>query len=272
MEPEDSSQELSQGFSQGQEENSGTGFNPAWNDLMQYIPEERHSDASDVLSKWDDNYRQVQSKYKNWQRYDEAGVEPEEIETALGLLSAVSNQPQEVLTALQQWVDQENNVENQQYGQQGYDYSQGFNGQPNSYEGQGQGNSSFDLTNDPNFQRLNEGFETMAEILAAQREREQEEAEDAEVEAEFESLRSQYGDFDENYVIGQMLQGATGEEAVQAYQSFVNDIRTQSRRPTPRVLGASGSIPNQEIDPRKLDSKGTRNLVAQMLQEVADQE
>ena len=73
--------------------------------------------------------------------------------------------------------------------------------------------------------------------------------------------------------MAQMLNGVEPEEAVKAYQDFVNKVKTESRRPpTPKTIGAGGAIPNQQVDPSKLNPQETRNLAAQMLKQALQQQ
>lgn len=269
MGPDD---DVSQGFSQGSQGQEGTGINPAWDDVMKYIPEENYNDVRPVLEQWDNNFAKVQSsanKYKDYEQFLEAGIEPDEIDTALGVLSAINTQPQEVLEALQNWVNQEQGREEGMSGPQG----QGQGTYNEGDQGQGQGNS-FDLTQNPEFQRLDEGFQTVAQILQEQREREEEQQNDAAIDQEFADAKQRLGEFDENYVIGMMIQDEdlSVDDAVKAYQEFENRIRSENRRPSPRVLGSSGQIPSNDIDPRKLDRKGTRDYVADILREQQREE
>lgn len=256
---------------EGQDLSNQGGDNPNWGELMSLIPEDRHSDAQGILSKWDNNYNEVQSKYKDWDQFVEGGYTPDEVNMALGALNAIANQPEEVLAALQDMVN-----EGQSYDGNQQDQSQ----QTQEPYSQGQGQSteqSYDITSHPEFVRLNGAVQTMAEILSAQREQEEEEAENAAIDNELEEAKgkfgdyTQYGDNAESFVIGQMLQGRTAEEAVQNFFQFVQGASSQARRLPPQVLGPSGSIPNPTIDPKTLDTNGRRKLIADILAEAQGQ-
>lgn len=256
MDPEEGQDLSGSDGTQGQSSSDGgTGFNPNWSGIMEMIPEERHSDAQRILSEWDQNYSKVQSSYKPYEQYASAGVEPDEIDFALNLANAVSTQPEEVLQILQAYVEQEGN------GQMDTEQFEGGSGD----QGQSPDGSSFDLSSHPDFQRYQQAVDAMAQIMQQQREQQQEQEEDARLEQELSQLKEQHGEFDDNFVIAQMLNGMEPEDAVKAYHSLVENIQSKQRPPGPRVLGTSGQIPNQDIDPKKLSSSDRRNYVAQLL-------
>lgn len=256
-----------QGFSQDGSQGSGTGINPAWNDLLANVPEENYSKVQPILEQWDNNYRQVQQRYQDWDGLVESGYTPDEVNSALGVMMAINSQPEEVLKALQESINA---------GQEPVEPQT----QPNQYQSQGQQGTeeSFDITTHPEFQRLNDGFSTMAQILQAQHEREEAEQEDAIVEQELAEARqkhgdyTKYGDIAEQFIVGQMMNEVPADQAVQNFFQFVQGFGGSGGRPAPTVLGPSGSIPNPNIDPKTLDQKGRRNLIADMLREAQGQQ
>lgn len=255
--------EVSQGFSQGHDD--GTGINPAWNELLEFIPEDKYNDATQVLRKYDSNFNQklgeVQSKYQDYEPFAEAEIKGDEIEFALGLLNAINEQPQEVLAALNQYIASEDGDE--EVEPQGGGSSNSGNDDQGLPEG-------FDLTQHPEFQRYSGMVEQMAELLANDRQEALDAEEEEELEAELEELREQHGDFDEDYIVSKLFAGKTGEEAIQEYNEFLEKHNAKPNRPAPRVLGAGSSIPSNRPDVTKLDDKGTRSLVAQALQQAID--
>jgi ribosomal protein S13 len=246
----------------GQQQDSTGGINPAWNDLLGVVPSQLHSQVTPHLQKWDQNYQQsidkVHSQYEPWKGIIDQGVNPEDVEFSLGLLNAISSNPQEVLNALQEWVAAENGEEFQpeQQGQ--------FNQNPQSPE--------YDITQHPAYQELYGVVESMAQILMGQKEQEQQTLQDQELEQELTTLRETYGDFDEDYVLGVALNtGGDLEAAVKKDIERQQSILSGKRPPGPPVLGSGGASPNTNVDVTKLGSKDTRNLVANMLQQAAQQ-
>ena len=270
MEPEgqDTTSEVTQGqesIEQAGGENpieaqsTGTGINPAWNELLETMPSSLHSQITPHLSKWDQNFQnkvqEVHSQYEPYKPYLENDVNPEQINYALGILQAIEESPEEVLKALQAYVG----VETEEQGQ----VEPEDNGQEDSPE----------LLNHPEYLRMQEMVETMAQLLVQQRQTETEAQEDSELEADLNAAREQFGDYDEEWVLTRLFNNPemSLEQAVQDFKQFEQGIAQKYRQPGPPVLGAGGSIPNPSYDPSKMDSKGKKSVVAQMLAQAAQQ-
>lgn len=261
MEPEEGQDQSQLEGAQGQEDNStdtGITINPAWNDALSIIPEQLHSQITPHFSKWDQNYQnsiqKVHSQYEPFKPFMDNGVQPDQINYGLSLLQAIESQPQEVLKALQDWIGDEGKIEQQ--GQQNQEQVQ----EP-------------EWLNHPQFQRINQMTETMAQLLVQQREAQEQSAADEELEDSLAAAEEKYGEFDTEWVLTKLYNNPDMEldQAVEAYGAHVQQILANQRKPGPKVLGPGGSIPNQELNVKELDSKGTRNLVAQMLQQAAEQ-
>lgn len=251
---------------QQQTEPSTVNVNPAWNDVLQVIPQQMHSQITPHFQKWDQNYQQsiqkVHSQYEPWKQFIDNGVDPGQVDFSLGLLNAISTNPQEVMTALQEWIDSEEGG-----GQQGSFEQQGQFDQTQHQEEPGFDPN--DITSHPKFQEMEQAVQTMAQLLLGEREKEQQAQQDAELETELNTLRESKGDFDEEYVISLCAnnENMTLEQAVDRYHQLTEQILSGKRQPGPPVLGSGGAFPNSSPETRKLGSKDTKNLVAQMLQQ-----
>lgn len=251
--------EVASGESPIEAQSSGTGINPAWNELLDVMPSSLHSQITPHLSKWDQNFQskvqEVHSQYEPYKPYLENQVNPEQIDYALSILQAIEERPAEVVKALQVYVgaDEEQGLENQE-------------------EDNGQGESP-ELFEHPEYQRMREMVETMAQLLVQQRQTETEAAEDSELEQDLKAARDQHGDYDEEWVLTKLYNNSemTVDDAVKAYKEFESGIASRHRQPGPPVLGPGGSIPNQDFNPKNLDSQGKRQLVQQMLAQAAQQ-
>lgn len=257
IEGQGSGQEDIQG---SQEEN--TGINPAWNDLLQAIPSQLHSQVTPHLTQWDKNYQEgigkVHSEYEAWKPFQEQGISPDQVNYGLQLLEAIESRPQEIYDALKNYLQIED-----ESGQEEIDPSQE----------QGQQSTPIDITSIPEFQQMRQMTEAMAELLVQQNSQQTEAQADQELEQEFASAKQELGDFDEKWVMVQMLadDNLTLKDAVGQYQQFVKEILTNANRPGPRVLPGGGSALQSTADPSKLEPKDRRNLVADMLQAAAQQ-
>jgi hypothetical protein len=249
---------------QGQQQDAGTSLNPAWNDLMQVIPSQLHSLVTPHLQQWDKNYQEgigkVHSEYEPWKPLLEQGVTPEQASYGLQLLEAISERPQEVFESLKNFLqieDEDGSLQPpQEVGQE-----------------QGQQSTPIDISQSPEFQQMKQLVEAMAELTVQQNSQQLESQADSELEQEFASARQQHGDFDEKWVMVQMLANdkLSLEDAINEYKQFVQGILTNANRPGPRVLPGGGNTPSMSADPSKLEPKDRRNLVAEMLQAAAQQ-
>jgi hypothetical protein len=261
---------------QGQQEisapsDTGTssGINPAWSELLEVVPSQLHSQVTPHLQKWDQNYQtqiqKVHSEYEPWNPILQSGVTPQDVDFALGLMNAVSTNPQEVLAALQEWINGEEGSEYEEQGQ--------YESNPQSPE-YGQ---EFDISQHPKVQQMEQALQTVAQILLDQRSEEQQAAEDEALDQELTSLQEKFkdrGGFDEEYVLGIAMNdpNLSLEQAVEKYFQVQDRILQNQRRPGPPILGSGGASPSSGVDASQLGSKDTKALVAQMLAQAAGQQ
>lgn len=261
VEPEGQGFESQVDNSQGQEQDSGTGMNPAWNDLLQSVPSSLHSTITPHLQQWDKNYQEgigkVHSQYEAYKPFVEQGIDPEQLNYGLQLLEAFNTQPERIYEALKQHFGEDaadeivNDLEDEQ----------------------GQQSEPIDISQHPQFQQMAEMVNTMANLLVQQNSQEQEAQADSELENEFAQAKQQVGDFDEKWVIVQMManENLSVLEAAQQYKEFEKSILANANRPGPRVLGGGGQSPNVGVSPSQLPPKDRRSLVANMLAEAQAQ-
>jgi hypothetical protein len=257
--------------SQGQVQDQGTdtGINPAWNELLSELPSSLHNVVTPHLQKWDKNYQEgigkVHSEYEPWKPFIDNGFTPDQVNYGLQLLDTIQNDPQRVYEALAQHLgvstqEAQQIVEGQE-GQQGL-------------EEQGQ-NQPIDIATHPQFQQMSEMVNTMAQLLVQQNSQNEEIEADEAFDAELKAAHDKHGDFDERYVIMQMLaneeQGMTLDQAVQSYKEFVNGILSGARKPGPTILSPGGQTPSGQTPPSQLEGKDRRAMVAAMLQSHAQQ-
>lgn len=240
------------------------GDNPAWNDFLSVIPEDYHEAVKPHLQQWDSGVQQkingVHSQYEPYKPFLEQKVSPDDLKMGYGLLQAVHKNPAEVVNAIRQTF----NLMEEQQGSVNNNEEDPFEDLPQAVK------DKLALVD-----KLQSGYETMGQALQRQQQEALERQEGEKLAIQMNELREKYGEFDEEFVLNFMLNGAKAEDAVIRYHQMVDNIRSQSNRPpVPRLLGPGGSngIPgNKVVDPRKMDSKGTRDLVSQMLEEAARQ-
>jgi len=272
MDPSEFGQDNQEGTQGPQEvtQPAGTGtpgINPAWNDALSVILSQLHSQVTPHFQKWDDNFntqiQKVHSQYEPYKPFIESGYTPEDLSFGVSLVQALSSNPQQLAQALNEWVQAE-------YGE---GEQQGQNESTPQFD---PNNPDFDITSHPAFQQQDQALKAMAQILLDQRQQEQQAQADQALEEEISGLRDKYkdrGDFDLEFVMGVAMNDPDMDldKAVQRYYETQDRMLGNVRRPGPPVLGSGGAIPNGGVDPRKLDDKDRRALVAQMLQQASQQ-
>lgn len=228
--------------------------NPAWSDILNAVPEEYHQALTPKLKEWDTNvsnrFQGIHKEYEGFKAFKESGVDPEQINFALGIMNQLESNPQFVYNQLEAHLRAEGLLDG---GEEEYE-------EPSGLE-----------VDDPRFAQLQEGYSTLAEYVLAQREAEENSRMEAEqdqlLDKELSDMKDKYGDYDEDFVLAKMEAGLNTEDAVKSYFEFVDRaLKTHSRPNAPRILGSDGSFPGQaQIDPRKLDQKQAKDLVTDYL-------
>jgi hypothetical protein len=250
----------------GQQQQQG-GINPAWNDMLNDIPQELHAKVTPHLQNWDkgvnDRFQKVHSEYEPWKPLVKSGADPETVGFAVNLLNALEQDPRSVYEAIGNYYkDQLGDVTTSQPSGQGQ---------------QGPNNQNLDdkpWLND--MQGIMQQNEMLTRAVVAQRQEQENRAADAALDEELSSLKTKYGNYDEKYVLAliSVNPGMTGEQAVQAWQQSIKSYAEQmgfSAGPKPFIMGGGSAIPGNGADVKKLDDKGTKDLVVQYLTQHAAQ-
>jgi hypothetical protein len=221
------------------------GLDSSWNDIVGAFPEDKRGELAPILKS---RIEEVQKQYeplKQWEDLAKSGITPEHASTALSIYSMVENNPKQIYEELGKYL--------------GISTAQAEKVAEAVQE---------DDSNDPRIQELQHKIDTIGQVLLAERnqtmaQKQQAEA-DAALERELVALNKKYPDVNEEEVVMRALQkNISLEEAYQDYTRFVSEVR---KRPmTPMVMGAGGAIPKPNVDVRKLDSRATKDLVAQMI-------
>lgn len=225
---------------------------PAWQEILGSVPEAFHGQVRPTLEKWDKGVQEQLEKARGeWREYQfirDAGIQPQTVQYALNIIQAMQNDPRAFYDSLGEYYK--------------FNQAQQALAEEASIEPE-----------DPyaaQLQEMQKNMETMARALYAQQQKEKEAQEDAALEQELASLRSKYGEYDEQYVLGLMANGQDGESAVRQFKALESRLRGgngQATASVPKVMGSGGGAPTSgAVDPRKLDAKGRKDLVAQMLE------
>lgn len=242
----------------GAGQGTDTGVNPAWNEYLTDVPQEFHEKVIPAFKAWDSGVdtmvKKVHSEYEPWKSVM-SQTTPETASWAVSVANALNTDPQMVYEALGEWLQTSQNNNNGQQNQQGGS---------NTGQGQQQNNNNQDtepwrseVANLQNQQKL------MVDFFQQQRLEQQNAALDNQLENELAAAKKTYGlqDKDLPFVLGLM---ANNDLATDAAAKAVAEY-SGSFRPKPLIMGSGGGVPGAGINPAKLDDKGTKDLVVQML-------
>lgn len=234
---------------------------PAWQQILNQIPEELHAQVIPTLQEWDAGvnrrFQKIHDEYAPLKRFGE--VDPDEMKEALDVYQALVNDPATTWEAI-----------GRVYGLSPQQVSQVA---ANPY---GEGDSdNFDLDDLPpaikdRLSRLDVHDKVLEAITGEllQRKEAEEEAEANEAFDEYlDELREEFGEYDEDYVVGLIAAGVDGEEAVQRFQQFAQQYQTpQPKNAAPRVMSGGGGIPNNAPpDVSRLSNQDTQKLIEELL-------
>lgn len=232
------------------------GINPAWEQYYGTAPQEvRDQYLTPAFKQWDENVnnmvQKVHSEYEPWKPVI-SQADPHTAQWAISVANQLNQNPQMVYEALGEWLKEKGITPQEvQAGSTGQGQQQ-----PN-------GSNQDEAPWRPELQNLQQQNQLLTDYLRAQREAQQNAELDAQLERELTDVQSKYrlSDRDMPFVLGLM---ANNDMSTETAAKAVADYQTQFK-PKPLIMGSGGGVPGAGIDPSKLDAKGTKNLVVQML-------
>lgn len=234
-------------------------MNPAWNPLLEALPSSLHSLATPHLQQWDRNYQEniqkIHTQYEPYKPFLEGQVAPEQINYSLQLMQALEERPQDILKALQGYVD---SLEPQEAKPNEAPAPE--NGDENEYPEE--------LLNHPKFVELQQQVNNFTEMFTQAQQKQQADAEDAALEGELKGLIEKHGEFDLEYVITKALHNPEIpiENHVLAYKEMVNEVLSKNNRPpAPRLLGNGGRAPDNQLTKGDLNSPAARKAAIESI-------
>lgn len=248
------------------------GHNPAWDELLNTIPEDYQESVKPILQKWDQGVQEkinkVQEEYEPWKEFADADVDPEVAKFGLDFLQAVNDDPQRMVDLLMDHygITKQQATQQVQQAQQEISDQQGKQGQQGQ---QGGGQSGPDLSHyDKKFNDLEQQNRIIAQSLVDERESKAQQEADVELDNELNALQEQNshrGGFDERIVLAFMQTGMEAQDAVEEYFTWAQE-QAQKSAAKPMVMGGGGSLPNNSKSVTELSEKDTRGLVVDMLE------
>lgn len=236
-------------------------INPAWNPLLEKLPASLHGMVTPELLAWDKNVQnlvgKVHSEYEPWKAFKDNNLDPNALYQSWQAIQNLEANPQGFVDAVIQ-----------HYGLQQMLAEQGQQ-QPVVNEGEEE-LSPYDISQDPEFQRMSGMTEQMAQLLLAQHQQKEDAQWDAQVDADLSAAKQKLGNmYDEQYLLQYMAStDGTIDQAMTAYQEHVNNIISQQRNPSagaPIIMGSGGGTPATATPVGNMSDKDRRAYVAQVL-------
>lgn len=247
---------------------------PAWESILSEnnVPEAFKPMLRKTFQQWDEGvqakfqeHQQVQSQFEPYKPFLENNIDPAQLERAYQVMHLIENDPRRFYDQMGQY----------------YKYAQQQQQAPSGQGQQDEFSDEYDLSGeevDPykdKFEQIQQNQELIAKALYTQYQKEQEAQEDAELDKEVARLRSEKGDFDEQFVYN--VAGANGgdlEAAVDKYFEIVAQVQGQQRPGAnfPRVVSPSGGIPQTTINPADLSDEDSKKFAMQILSQLNPKE
>jgi hypothetical protein len=235
----------------------GTGGHPAWDEVLNLIPEDTRPAVSEKLKSWDtgvnDRFTKLQSEYEPWKPFM-TDYTPDDINTAVGIAQALQADPQAFYQQMAEAY--------------GFNSDQGQGGQQQQQQQQGDDDLDPVVAKlfEEKFGKLESAIGALAQHLQQQQTQTEEERQLQQLEQTLTKLKDTHGEFDLDYVCAKIAAGITPEDAVKQYQELTgNTQRQDANNNVPPILGAGGGLPTNQVDPATLGDKETRDLVANLI-------
>jgi hypothetical protein len=226
---------------------------PAWAPILESVPSQFHEALRPKLEEWDtgvqQRFQKVHSDYEDWRTFRDAGVKPEQVNTALGFVQALEANPTEVLEALQTYYKQQGIIQEAATGIQQQSQQQG---QP-VLNGNGDQQEELDPRIAAKLSALEQQNTTLAQVLLRQQEQEAAKIEDQKLDQELAKLHKamtkEYGfDFNDRALLGYAKGfGVDIGEAAKLYYQDAVQLRQSARPPAPSLLGSGGNLPSNQV-------------------------
>lgn len=261
----------------GSQENDGSQGHPAWQVILDKLPDNLHPLIKPELEAMDkrvqDKLQELHGSYDPYKKFAENNVDPQIIEQALYLANHLQSDP---AGFVQRAID---NFNLEQYKQQVQQAA--AEEELDDWDGD-------DFTKHPQFKALADQITSLQGKLTEREQQEQLTQQQQEVEDYLDQLETQHGEFDRLYVASMLANNIDGPQAVKQYQDMVNQAalkltsgngtvqQQQQEQQVPVVMGAAGTAgsgsPNEPVSMGSLKGGEVMDMVTQMLEQAAKNE
>lgn len=207
-------------------------------------------------------FQELQSQLAPWQEFGD----PEEVSAAVGLAQMLQENPYQVYGILQQALI--NGEIQAPDGQQGPAPLQ--QPAPNLQQQQDQGLNGIPPEVQQRMDQMQNALVALGQHILGQQQQQSTEQENQALESHLDLLHQEYGDFDDRYVMLQVYNGATWEDAINNFNGLITQRAGQSlqrQNGLPALLGSGGGggAPTDPASVKNLDRGQVKSLVASVL-------
>jgi len=265
------------GQEQQQENNSEVKLNPAWNAILEPLPQEFHKQIAPKLQEWDDNFAKVQSEYAPYKPLLENKVGFEDIQKAFQLVDLLNSNPRAVYDQL-----------GTRFGfNSGQGQQQIEDNEDDDPKDVGNPSGEVDITKHPQFIALQQQVQQFDQFQRSQMETYQRQQEEqrvqAEISNEFAALEKNVGKLADD-VKAEIIRRAVAigdargdgnffiEEGYRDYANWVSRVRnTRANNTAPNVMPGNGGQPHQKKSYGQMTDDERVDRIAQFAQKIAEQ-
>lgn len=265
------------GQEQQQEKNNEVELNPAWNAILEPLPQEFHKQVMPKLKEWDDNFAKVQSEYAPYKPLLENKVGFEDIQKAFQLVDLLNSNPRAVYDQL-----------GTRFGfNSGQGQQQIEDNEDDDPKDVGNPSGEVDITKHPQFIALQQQVQQFDQFQRSQMETYQRQQEEqrvqAEISNEFAALEKNVGKLADD-VKAEIIRRAVAigdargdgnffiEEGYRDYANWVSRVRnTRANNTAPNVMPGNGGQPHQKKSYGQMTDDERVDRIAQFAQKIAEQ-
>lgn len=231
-------------------------------DFLQRVPEEHREILKPYVGQWDAGvtrrFQSIHSEYEPYKQFKENGISADVLQQGVTLVDLLNNNPNYLFQLLKQELgDEQGSGEPPQSGQ--------------NEELQGLPPELLDR-----FNNNENALKGLVDYLVNQEQAQKEAAEDQALADLLTSLHTEYGNFDDGFVVGRIAQGMTPDDAIKEWnsvlQAALSDQDKSGNGPgasAPPVLRGGGrSLPLGGTDVKKASNKDVTDLVTNVLQQA----
>lgn len=248
--------------------------------ILSSIPEAERPIVEKYIKQWDADvtrrFQSVHSEYDGWKPLKDAGYDPEEVSQAVALVEALNQDPQGTVKAVAEayGITLQQAAVAVQEAIAPVTPQQGAPALTPQQAAQAQGITEQQFQQlPPEVQQRLQMVDVMAQLFIQQQQAQEQQAADQQLEKTLTDLKTKHGDFNDQWVLSLAYQTGDIEGAVQQYKQLEAQLKGpgQATTPAPTVLGSGGGLPESNVDVTKLNSKDTKALVTQMLDQAKQQ-